>query len=47
MRLTQPLTVNKDKRFIFHHSNKGVPRGYDDCILLDEENEGDDEERTA
>merc|ERR1719233_2267223 len=31
--VNQP-TVDKDTKFIFHCSSKGVPRGYDDCAFF-------------
>ena len=34
VRLKQHLTVDKDTKFMFHCSDKGVPRRYDDCAYF-------------
>ena len=32
--LKSPPTVNKDTKFMFHCSSKGVPKAYDDCAFF-------------
>ena len=34
VKLTSPVIINKETKFMFHCSNKGVPRGYDDCAFF-------------
>jgi len=34
VRLKQEVIIDKDTKFMFHCSNKGVPRGYDDCAFF-------------
>ena len=31
---TSPARVDKDTKFMFHCSTKGVPKGYDDCAFF-------------
>eukprot|EP00092_Neocalanus_flemingeri_P005758 GFUD01006198.1.p1 GENE.GFUD01006198.1~~GFUD01006198.1.p1 ORF type:complete len:598 (-),score=127.12 GFUD01006198.1:1009-2802(-) len=34
VKLTNPPTVDRDTKFMFHCSSKGVPKGYDDCAFF-------------
>jgi len=34
VKLKNPPTVDKDTKFMFHCSTKGVPKGYDDCAFF-------------
>ena len=34
VQLSNPPTVDKDTKFMFHCTSKGVPRGYDDCAFF-------------
>ena len=34
VKLKQSITVDKDTKFMFNCSSRGVPRGYDDCAFF-------------
>ena len=34
VKLRPTITVDKDTKFMFHSSNKAVPRGYDNCAFF-------------
>ena len=34
VKLKQEVIIDKDTKFMFHCSNKWVPRGYDDCAFF-------------